>query len=438
MKICFFTNTFLPHVGGVARSVQTFLEDYRRARHRVLVVAPEFPEGPAPRRIERSVVRTRALQQFNGSDFSVSLPLAAEVTDRIEKFRPQILHTHHPFLLGDSALRIGASMNLPVIFTHHTLYEQYTHYVPFDSEPMKDFVVDLTTRFANCCSAVFAPSESVAKLLAERGVEKPVHVIPTGIDTRRLATGRREIARKRFGIPEQAVVVGHVGRLAAEKNLGFLTHVLARSATAAKRLHVLVVGDGPERASMQAELEAAGLGERIHFAGTLSGRPLIDAYAAMDVFAFASHSETQGMVLAEAMSAGLPVVALDASGVRDTMTDALEGRLLPSRADEEAFTSALLSLVRAKRVRLRHSEAARRRAADFDRRVTAERAIAVYKQVREEHLRRHPEARDPDRSFASMFLDRLGIEGRLAAAKVGAAVRAVTESTKANFSAASS
>jgi hypothetical protein len=120
------------------------------------------------------------------------------------------------------------------------------------------------------------------------------------------------------------------------------------------------------------------------------------------------------------------------------MTDALEGRLLPSRADEEAFASALLSLVRTKRVRLRHSEAARRRAADFDRRVTADRAIEVYKQVREEHLRRHPEARDSDRSFASMFLDRLGIEGRLAAAKVGAAVRAVTESTKANFSAASS
>jgi glycosyltransferase involved in cell wall biosynthesis len=438
MKICFFTNTFLPHVGGVARSVQTFLEDYRRARHRVLVVAPEFPEGPAPRRIERSVVRTRALQQFNGSDFSVSLPLASEVTDRIEKFRPQILHTHHPFLLGDSALRIGASMNLPVIFTHHTLYEQYTHYVPFDSEPVKDFVVDLTTRFANCCSAVFAPSESVAKLLAERGVEKPVHVIPTGIDTRRLATGRRAVARARFGIPEQAVVVGHVGRLAAEKNLGFLTNALARAATTSKRLHVLVVGDGPERASMQRELEAAGLGARIHFAGTRSGRQLIDAYAAMDVFAFASHSETQGMVLAEAMSAGLPVVALDASGVRDTMTDALEGRLLPSRADEEAFASALLSLVRTKRVRLRHSEAARRRAADFDRRVTADRAIEVYKQVREEHLRRHPEARDSDRSFASMFLDRLGIEGRLAAAKVGAAVRAVTESTKANFSAASS
>jgi glycosyltransferase involved in cell wall biosynthesis len=438
MKICFFTNTFLPHVGGVARSVQTFLEDYRRARHRVLVVAPEFPEGPAPRRIERSVVRTRALQQFNGSDFSVSLPLASEVTDRIEKFRPQILHTHHPFLLGDSALRIGASMNLPVIFTHHTLYEQYTHYVPFDSEPVKDFVVDLTTRFANCCSAVFAPSESVAKLLAERGVEKPVHVIPTGIDTRRLATGRRAVARARFGIPEQAVVVGHVGRLAAEKNLGFLTNALARAATTSKRLHVLVVGDGPERASMQRELEAAGLGARIHFAGTRSGRQLIDAYAAMDVFAFASHSETQGMVLAEAMSAGLPVVALDASGVRDTMTDALEGRLLPSRADEEAFASALCSLVRTKRVRLRHSEAARRRATDFDRRVTADRAIEVYKQVREEHLRRHPEARDSDRSFASMFLDRLGIEGRLAAAKVGAAVRAVTESTKANFSAASS
>src|SRR5688572_18031706 len=131
MRIAIFTNTFLPHVGGVARSVRTFLEDYRRQRHRVLVVAPEFAEGTAPRSIEQSVERVPAWQKFNGSDFSVSLPLGPALMDRVARFRPDLVHAQHPFLLGDSALRIGASRGVPVVFTHHTLYEQYTHYVPF-------------------------------------------------------------------------------------------------------------------------------------------------------------------------------------------------------------------------------------------------------------------------------------------------------------------
>ncbi len=430
MRICFFTNTFLPHVGGVARSVQTFLEDYRRARHRVLVVAPEFPQGGAPKRLERCVLRTKALQRFNGSDFSVSLPLASEVTERVERFRPHVIHTHHPFLLGDSALRLAATLHVPVVFTHHTLYEQYTHYVPFDSEPVKEFVVELTTRFANCCAAVIAPSRSVADLLVGRGVETPVHVVPTGIDTRLLATGRRAIWRDRLGIPDNAVVIGHVGRLAAEKNLGYLTGALARAARKSPRVRALVIGDGPEREGMERALRTAGLGGRVHFIGRRSGRALLDAYAAMDLFAFSSHSETQGMVIAEAMAAGLPVVALDASGVREMIDDGVEGRLLPGDAGEGVFARALLGLVGSKRERERHARAARRRALTVDRGVAAARALAVYEEVRERHLRRDPAAREADRPLAAVVLDRVAIEGRLAGAKLGAAARAIAEASR--------
>jgi 1,2-diacylglycerol 3-alpha-glucosyltransferase len=201
MKICFFTNTFLPHVGGVAKSVQTFLEDYRRLRQRVLVVAPQFPEGGAPERIERMVERVPALQNFNGSDFSVSLPLSSESMDRITEFKPDLLHAHHPFLLGDTALRASAATGAPVIFTHHTLYEQYTHYVPFDSPRLKEFVIELSTRFANRCHGVIAPSESIAELLASRGVTTPIRVVPTGIDTKALASGNRARGRREGSCP---------------------------------------------------------------------------------------------------------------------------------------------------------------------------------------------------------------------------------------------
>jgi glycosyltransferase involved in cell wall biosynthesis len=424
MKICFFTNTFLPHVGGVAKSVQTFLEDYRRLRQRVLVVAPEFPEGGAPARIERAVERVPALQNFNGSDFSVSLPLGAEAMERITAFKPDLLHAHHPFLLGDTALRVSAATGAPVIFTHHTLYEQYTHYVPFDSPRLKEFVIELSTRFANRCQGVIAPSESIAELLAGRGVTTRIQVVPTGIDTRALGSGDRAVGRREWRIPGDAVVIGHLGRLAPEKNLTYLAEAAARTLKREKKAWLLVVGDGPSRAEMENILAAHGVAARVRFAGKLTGRALNDAYAAMDTFAFASQSETQGMVLAEAMAAGCSVVALDAAGAREIVQDRKNGRLLAAGADTAEFSRVLSQVVRDARLRATWSAAARERAAEFDREVTAKRALAFYREVLASH--RRDAVFTEEQTLWERTKERLAVEGQLVADKVGAAVKAMT------------
>ena len=119
------TNTFSPHVGGVARSFQSFTNGYRKQGHRVLVVAPEYENMPEK---EVDVIRIPAIQHFNRSDFSVVLPIPGFLTSVVEKFRPGIVHAHHPFLIGGTALRVAHTLELPLIFTHHTMYEQYTHY----------------------------------------------------------------------------------------------------------------------------------------------------------------------------------------------------------------------------------------------------------------------------------------------------------------------
>jgi len=174
MNICMLTNTYLPHVGGVARSVSTFAEEFRKRGHNVLVVAPNFPGKKLPRRAEAIVERVAAIQNFNGSDFAVRLPLAAALSDRIDAFRADIIHAHHPFLLGETALRLAANRNVPVVFTHHTRYEDYTHYVGKDSPTLRHAAINLSTEFANLCDGVIAPSESIARLIAKRGVEVPV------------------------------------------------------------------------------------------------------------------------------------------------------------------------------------------------------------------------------------------------------------------------
>lgn len=425
MRICHFTNTFLPHVGGVARAVQTIFEDQRRARHRALVVAPEFAEGTAPQSIERSVARIPAFTHFNDSDFSVRIPFAAALADRLSAFRTDIIHAHHPFLLGDTALREAANRQVPVVFTHHTLYERYTHYLPVESAALGEFAAEVATRFANRCAAVVAPSESVRDLILSRGVTVPVHTIPTGVDTRRLASGRRERARARLRLAADAPVIGHLGRLAAEKNLGYLAEAIGRALREHPEARALIVGDGPSRPEMDNTFASLGVAERVVFAGKLTGQALLDACAAMDVFAFASTSETQGLVVAEAMAAGVPVVALDASGVREVVRDGENGRLLPNDATAAIFAAALLELLRAPDALARQAEAARATAATLDRSVTSARLLALYAELiaarRAENRRDSPFVR-----AIKPMVERIATEGHILADKAGALLDATT------------
>ena len=380
MKICMMTNTYLPHVGGVARSVSTFAEEFIREGHEVLVVAPQFDGKPLPAKSEALVERVPSLRNFNGSEFSVRLPLAAALSDRLEAFQADIIHAHHPFLLGDTALRVAMNKNVPIIFTHHTRYEDYTHYVPF-SDAMKEVAIQIPTHFANLCDGVIAPSESLARVIRKRGVTAPIAVIPTGIDVQAFATADGARFRQRLDIPKDAIVIGHVGRLALEKNLGYLAEGVARFLKTEPKARFLVVGDGPWREELKEVFVKHGVGDRLLLAGKRTGRVLREAYRAMDVFAFASQSETQGMVVAEAMAAGLPVVALNASGVREVVRDGVNGFLLPAKAPAAAFADALAKCAPAE-ARKKLGRGAHETAAEFSREQSARRALAFYEETR--------------------------------------------------------
>jgi len=422
MKICMMTNTYLPHVGGVARSVSTFVEEYTRLGHQVLVVAPGFDGKPLPKRQESLVVRVAAIQNFNGSDFSVRLPLAAALSERLDSFNADIFHAHHPFLLGDTALRLAASRNVPVVFTHHTRYEDYTHYVPFDSPALKQAAINLSTEFANLCDGVIAPSASIARLIKSRGVFTPIKVVPTGIDIEAFARGDGARARERLGIPTRTFVVGHVGRLAPEKNLPYLAEAVALFLKHSPGSRFLVVGSGPAEGDLLQTLRQHGVERRAILAGQQTGQTLHDTYRAMDVFAFASFTETQGLVVAEAMSAGLPVVALRATGVREVVRNDFNGFLLPSAATPETFAERLAQLRNDSRLRRRFARAAVATAQNFSSRHCADEALDFYERVRRATRRERLIA---DRSPWGTLLRRLGIEWELIARTARSVAEAV-------------
>ena len=332
------SNTYTPLSGGLERSVKSFAVAYRKRGHRVLLVAPTFERMP---RREQGVLRVGAIPRIGGSVFSMPLPIPGLMARVSEVFQPDIVHAHHPFLMGDTALRIAALKQVPLVFTHHVLFEQYTRcLLPLRENVAEKLVIDLATGFANLCDQVFAPSESVADLLCKRGVTAPVDVVPTGVDLARFRGGNCADLRKAAGLPADAFVVGHLGRLAPEKNLNFLAAAVAAFLREEPRAWFVVGGQGPGEAMIQQLCQEAGVEGRLLMLGELQGHWLSDAYHLMDVFVFASQSETQGLVLVEAMSAGVPVVAVDAPGVRDVVIDGTNGRLLPTE-DIGQFAAAL-------------------------------------------------------------------------------------------------
>lgn len=383
MNVLMFTNTFTPHVGGVARSVSELARQLRQAGDSVLIVAPEFEGMPSH---EDGVVRIPALQNFGGSDFSVPLPLSTNLSTIIEDFQPDIVHSHHPFLLGDSALRAASSMEAPIVFTYHTRYELYGHYVAQDSDLLKRLAQSLSIGYCDLCDGVIAPSESIKRFLRTHSVQTKIATIPTGVDTAVFCNGVGAHTRQIFSIPAKAPLMGHVGRLAPEKNLGFLAASLALVLNQNKEAYALIVGEGTSRSHMLEIFRSVDVDDRVRFTGVLQGTALVDAYASMDVFAFSSRSETQGLVLAEAMAASVPVVALDAPGAREMVRDGINGRLLSATAEETEFASAVASqLSWNMETRIEQRQAARRTAERFSISSTTDQVRSFYKRIESGH-----------------------------------------------------
>ena len=426
MNICMFTNTYLPHVGGVARSVATFAEDLCRLGHRVLVIAPTFAEDTDSAGEQYEVLRMPAVQKFNGSDFSLRIPLPFVINEKIDQFAPEVIHSHHPYLLGDAAIRAARTRDLPLIFTHHTLYEKYTHYVPLDSKTLRRFVIELSTEYANHCTKVVAPSFSVARLLRNRGVEKPIEEIPTGVDIKFFSGGRGEKIRQTYGIPQDALVIGHLGRLAPEKNLRYLAESVALFLESNRQALFVVAGSGPSKKEIQKIFANRSLSEQLLMLGVVTGQNLADVYKAMDLFVFSSKSETQGMVLTEAMAAGTPVIALDASGAREVVEDGRNGRLLAENASPQSFARAIRSFTEDTTSAKEWQKEALKTANRFSRETSTDRLVSLYQSI----LGHRSHRKNGELIHWNNLLRRLKAEWELISEKTKAVAKVITEDDK--------
>jgi glycosyltransferase involved in cell wall biosynthesis len=374
LRIAMFSDSALPILNGVSVSLDALVTQLRHNGHSVHVFTARFPGYQDP---DPNTYRFRAME----SPFSKGYPSAYPPYYRmLRKFRRHdydVLHTHTPFAIGMVGLRWGESHEIPMVSTYHTLYDRYAHYIPLPRRYTRFRLAKHTNFYYNQVGHVITPSEASLRWLRRHAVTTPITIVPTGIP--RSGFFDRAESRRELGIPPDVKVMLFVGRLAQEKNLSVLFEAAALTFQKDPSLRLWLVGDGPYRAECLSMVRKLGIGDRVRFVGFVPRQDVDRYYAAADLFVFSSLTETQGLVVQEAMMYGLPAVVVGAGGVSDAVSDGVNGYVV--RNDPLPFANATLQLLRDDLVYTQMSEAALRSVRSQGIGEMADSVVSVYRQT---------------------------------------------------------
>lgn len=357
MRIAIFTNNYLPNPYGVAGSIESFRKELEKNGHTVYIFAPKT-KGYTDK--NANVFRYPAID-FNFKDihFPIAIPFSLRLNKILKKLEIDIVHSQHPNLLGWEAKRWAKKKNVPLVFTWHTLYDKYAHFNPFLPSKISAWLAIRNARnYANSADQIIVPTLSVKEIIEKWGVKNEfITNIPTGVEEQLYQSYDRNIYRKKFGIKDAEIVLVCISRLTVEKNVQFLMESAIEVLKNQKKAKFILAGAGSEINILKEMAAKSGLLDRIFFLGIVSKEDVKNIYAAGDIFVFASKSETQGMIVSEAMYIGLPVVALDATGVKDLIINNSTGFLV--KEDKKEFAVAVKRLLEDEKLRLKFSENAR-------------------------------------------------------------------------------
>lgn len=378
LRVLMVSDVFFPRINGVSTSIETFRAALAEHDVHVGVVAPRY-NGEA---------NTDDIIRVPGR------PLPRDPEDRLMQYRPlrqtvleaardyDLIHVQTPFAAHYAGLHAAKKLDKPVLATYHTLFEEYLqHYIPFlPATSLRALARRFSRGQCNALDAVVVPSTAMESRLRAYGVETDMHILPTGLPESAFRPGDRTRFRTRHGITQDAPVALFVGRVAHEKNIAFLLDAVAQARKNMPELLLLITGEGPALADLRRQAERLGLGDAVHFLGYLDRRnELPDAYAAADAFVFASQTETQGLVLLEAMAQGCPVVAQSVMGTADILQAGRGCVVAPD--DPHEFAQALLRLLGDSELHASLSAQARQYAREWSDSALARRMAQLYQQL---------------------------------------------------------
>ena len=351
MKIAMLTNNYRPFVGGVPVSVERQAKALRALGHEVTVFAPDYGDGKNGDQDpeEAYVVRCSCFKRKMSNGMVYPRVADRQVREAFEREVFDCVHVHQPVFAGNTALWLRKKYHIPVVYTWHTKYQDYLHYFPLFREEEKagpirrlliragrDLILPAYMRwFTGKCDLVLAPSKGMKRQILEMGVRTPVEMLPTGLEESFFETDERraEEIRKEY-LQDRKYLFCTVSRLEREKNIPFLLEGVRRlKEEGMDPFRLLVIGEGTQREHLEELSRELGLEDTVIFTGNIPNRELKHYLSASDLFLFASRSETQGIVIQEALAQGCPVVAVRATGVEDAVEDGRNGYLAPEDVD---------------------------------------------------------------------------------------------------------
>ncbi len=377
LRVLYISDVYFPRINGVSTSIQTFRHELAGLGHATTLVAPAYE---SPHAEERGVIRVASRRvPFDPEDRAMRWAELVRTGDGLARDGFDLVHIQTPFMAHYAGVRLARRWRVPCVATYHTLFEEYLHhYVPFAPRaPMRAAAREFSRRQCRDVDAVIVPSNAMHDALRRYGVTTPTEIIPTGIPLAAISGGEGARFRETHGIAPDRPILVYVGRVAFEKNIEFLIRMLARVRRDVPETLLVICGEGPALAGLRSQARRAGLDASVRFVGYLDRTSaLLDCYRAAHALVFASRTETQGLVLLEAMALGVPVVSTAVMGTRDIVGP---GRgALVAREDVEDFAAKVVRLMRDPALRERLSAEAREYAGTWSAQATAARMQDAY------------------------------------------------------------
>lgn len=372
MKIMFFTDTYEPQINGVVTSIKLLEKSLKKRGHEVFIVCPKDPIHSYP----ENVFPLRSLTFKPYPEYRAALP-SLSLIEWFEKIDPDVVHVHSPAIVGLLGIKLGKKYDKPVIGTYHTMIEDFfnLYFVPsflkkrkITKKVTKKFIKKFTKYFYNKFDMITVPSTPIMNFLKRIGVDKPIKVLPMGVDTKFF---------RPYEIRKREKVVLWVGRLSREKNI----HILLKAFSIVEKkvdVKLIIASDGPDRKRL--ERIARKLKINVEFLGYVDDKELPKLYSVASVFVSPSRIETQGLTILEAFACGCPAIVANALGFRDFVIDGKNGFLIDSNKPGD-YAEKILMILNDSKLRIRLSRHALKTAKAFSLTKQLKKFLNLYKKV---------------------------------------------------------
>ena len=379
MKILFISDVYYPRINGVSTSIKSFKENLEQLGHDVRLIAPEYSNHLCS---EKWIKRVSSFQvPYDPEDRLMNYFELKKLKKWVESEKFDLIHIHTPFMAHYFGLNLRKTLSIPCIETYHTFFEDYLHhYIPWLPEKFgRRFARWVSRRQCNSVDGVVVPSKPMLDVLTQYGIDKPMSVIPTGIDKHFLTKRNSDVFKLNYQLPMDKKILLYVGRVAKEKNIEFLLHVVKNISRECKDILLLITGEGPADKDLDLKIKELGIYKFVKRLPYLDrGNELPQCYSAADVFVFSSKSETQGIVPLEAMAQGTPVVAIAEMGIASVIKNN-EGAFA-TKDNLEEFVSCVKKLISNDKLHTSQSKKAYKYVKEnWAASVQAEKVVSFYK-----------------------------------------------------------